>query len=213
MKKLLFCWLLAGLVMMTGCQKELSFEQGTKPGHGMLQEETSGDCFPKTVNGVYEVGTPLVAATNNIEISVDVTETGNYLITTDTVNGIYFRASGIFTQTGMNTITLNGNGTPFTSGVHNYVVSFDGTTCDIQVTSLPAGAGGPAVFTLETTGTAPVNCSGATAQGTYVIGSPLTSANTVTLSVNVTQIGTFSMSSTATNGMTFSKTDVFLTTR
>lgn len=213
MKKRFIYFLAVGMIVLTGCQKELSFEQGNNPGKATLQEEASGDCLPKTVNGVYEVATPLVPGTNNITVDLDVTETGTYEITTDTVNGFYFRATGIFTTMGMNTITLRGNGTPFAAGVHNFVVSFDGSSCDIQVTVLPAGAGGPAVFTLETTGTTPpLSCSGATAAGTYIIGSPLNSSNTVTLSVNVTTIGTFTMTSTATNGMTFEKTGVFLNT-
>lgn len=212
MKRQIFCWIVSCLVLLTACQKEMSFEQGNKPGHGTLQEESTGDCLPKTVNGIYEATEPLVPASNFITIDVDVTETGTYVITTDTVNGIYFRATGVFTQTGMNTISLRGNGTPFTSGIHNFVVSYDGTACDIQVTTLPSGAGGPAVFTLETTGTSPVNCSGATAAGNYILNTPLNSSNTVTLSVNVTTIGTYTITSTLTNGMTFSKTDVFLAT-
>ncbi len=213
MKKHLIYWLALGMLVMTGCQKELSFELGNTPGHGSLQDEASGDCLPKTVNGVYEVATPLVAATNTITVDVDVTETGTYVITTDTVNGFYFRATGTFTALGMTTVTLRANGTPFAAGTQNFVVSFDGTVCDVQVTTLPSGAGGPATFTLETSGTAtPPNCSGATAAGTYIIGTALNSSNTVTLSVNVGTIGTYTLSSTATNGMTFTRTGVFTTT-
>lgn len=211
MKKQILYVLAMSLVILTGCQKELSIEQGGEPGAGSLQSDVSGDCLPKSVNGTFEAGTALVAATNNITVTVDVTKTGTYIITTDTVNGYYFRATGTFTTLGLNTVTLRGNGTPFAAGTNNFVVSYDGTVCDIQVTVLPAGAGGPAVFTIESAGT-PANCSGATAAGNYIIGSPLTSANTVTLSVNVTTIGTYTVTTTAVNGMTFSKTGVFLTT-
>ena len=66
--------------MMTGCQKEVSFEVGNKASEGSLQSEVSGDCLPKTVNGLYVAATPLVPATNTITVSVNVTSTGNYII-------------------------------------------------------------------------------------------------------------------------------------
>lgn len=210
MKKQVVYFLAVTLVVMAGCQKELSFEQSKNPAEGSLLSEVSGDCLPKTVNGTYEAGTALVAS-HTITVDVDVTKTGSYIVTTDTVNGIYFRGSGLFTATGSNTITLRGNGTPFAAGTFNFVVSFNGTICDIQVTILPSGAGGPAAFTFESTGT-PASCSGASAAGNYIIGTALNSSNTVTLSVNVTTIGTYSISTTATNGMTFSGSGAFVTT-
>ena len=72
-------------------------------------------------------------------------------------------------------------------------MTFDSTVCDVQVQVLPAGAGGPAAFTIQSAGT-PANCSGAMPAGTYIIGSPLNSSNTVTLSVDVTTIGTYNVS-------------------
>ncbi|MBI5371315.1 MAG: hypothetical protein HZA79_04725 [Sphingobacteriales bacterium] len=199
------------VLMLTSCQKELSYEAPDTPAQGSLQSEVSGDCLPKTVNGTYEVSTQLVPANNSITINVDVIQAGTYLITTDTVDGFSFSASGIFTSAGNNVVTLRGKGTPFAAGLKNFVVSFDSTYCDVQVTVLPSGAGGPAVFTLEGTGT-PASCSGATASGNYIIGSPLNSSNQVTLSVNVTTIGTYNITTTATNGMTFSGNGAFLTT-
>ncbi len=210
MKNKVFYMMAMALVFLAGCQKEKSFEQGNAPSEGSLQSDVSGDCLPKTVNGTYEAGTALTVA-HTIAVSVDVTKTGTYLVNTDTVNGIYFRATGTFTSTGANTITLRGNGTPFAAGTFNFVVSYNGTLCDIQITVLPSGAGGPAQFTIESSGT-PANCSGATAAGNYIIGTALNSSNTVTLSVNVTTIGTYTVTTTATNGMTFSKTGVFTTT-
>ncbi|HMU47310.1 MAG TPA: hypothetical protein PKC72_13140 [Chitinophagaceae bacterium] len=212
MKKRLLYFLAVAIVLINGCQKEKSFEQPNNPSEGSLQSDVSGDCLPKTVNGTYEAGTALVPGTNTISIQVDVTKTGTYLITTDTVNGFYFRATGTFTTLGTNSISLRGNGTPFTSGTFNFVVSYDSTVCDVQVTVLPSGAGGPAVFTLEGTGN-PASCSGATAAGNYIIGTALNSSNKVTLSVNVTTIGTYNITTApAVNGMTFAGIGAFLTT-
>lgn len=211
MKKYIFYWLALCIVIVVGCQKELSFEGPNSPAEGSLQADITGDCLPKTVNGVYEVGKPLVADSNTISVDVNVVTTGTYIITTDTVNGYFFRATGIFTTPGVNTIKLRGNGTPFAALTNNFVVTFDSTVCDVQVQVLPAGAGGPAVFTIQNAGT-PANCSGATSAGTYIIGTPLNSSNTVTLLVNVTTIGTYNISTVATNGMVFSKSGAFLAT-
>ncbi len=209
MKKLFLFTCLSGLVLMLGCNPEESFELGNSPSAGSLQSDVNGDCLPKTVNGTYEVGVPLIPTTNTITVDVNVTQTGTYTISSDTVNGFYFRATGLFTTLGVTTITLRGNGTPFAAGVQNFRISYSGTICDVQVTTLPAGAGVPAVFTLEG---APGACTGATVAGTYATGVALNpGTNTATISVNVTSIGTYNISTTF-QGMTFAKAGAFINT-
>lgn len=207
MKKLVFSGLALMLIVFLGCQKELSFENDNVPAEGSLQADATGDCLPKTVNGTYVATTALVAATNTISIQVNVTKTGNYTITTDTVNGYFFRGTGVFTTLGNNDVTLRGNGTPFTDGVDNFIVSFDSTVCDIAVTVLPAGTGA-AVFTLAG---APGACTGATVNGTYAAGVPLGGTNSAIISVNVTTVGTYNISTTF-QGMTFQASGAFTTT-
>ena len=207
MKKLLFFSLVVGVFI--GCAKELSFEGNNSPAEGTLQEDVSGDCLPKTVNGTYVAATPLVSTTNTISVQVNVTRTGSYVVNTDTVNGYYFRASGNFTTLGLTTVTLRGTGTPFVEGTNNFRVSFGGTVCDIQVTVLPAGSGGPAVFTLGGAGGA---CTPSTVNGTYGLGIALVpTANTVQISVNVTTVGTYNISATG-GGMTFAAAGTFTAT-
>jgi hypothetical protein len=208
MKKYIIGCLALCLIMTMGCQKEESFEVGNKPSDGSLLSEVSGDCLPKTVNGTYVAAEPLVPATNTITVSVNVKETGVYTVYTDTVNGYFFRATGVFVTLGTNTVTLRSNGTPFSAGVNNFVVNYDGTSCDIAVTVLPVGTK-PAVYTLETTAG---NCSGAVVGGSYATTNPLNFTNTVKISVNVTAIGTYNISTTTTNGMTFSGIGSFTTT-
>jgi hypothetical protein len=204
MKKHLIYLLAFGIILLNGCQKELSFETGGSPGEGSLQSDVSGDCLPKSVNGTYIATTALVPATNTITVQVNVTKTGTYVITTDTVNGYYFRGTGTFTTLGATNITLRGNGTPFASGVNNFIVSYGTSVCDIQVTVLPAGAGGPATFTGD--------CAGITVNGNYVKDVALNSTNTVTLNnINVTAIGTYNITTTF-QGMTFAGSGAFLTT-
>lgn len=190
-----------------GCQKEFSEEQGNIPAEGSLQE-VGGDCLPKTVNGAYVVGTPL-ASGNTIQVTVNVTKMGRYEIITDTVNGYYFRGAGLFTVLGANQVTLLGNGTPFVSRTDNFIVSFDSTFCNLQVDVLPAGSG-PATFTLVNGGT-PANCASAVVAGTYANGSVLGASNYVDITVNVTAVGSYTISATG-GGMTFAKTGAFTTT-
>lgn len=89
MKKHFLYWLVLGLIVIIGCQKESSFELGNTPAEGSLQSDVTGDCLPKTINGTYVATTPLVPTTNSITVSVNVTRTGTYIITTDTINGYF----------------------------------------------------------------------------------------------------------------------------
>ena len=200
MKRSFGLLLLFSLVIFFGCQKETSFETGGSASAGSLQSDVTGDCLPKTVSGAYVAGTALVAATNYIEVEVNILQTGSYFITTDTVNGMYFSAAGVFTSPGLNTVKLSGHGTPVIDGISNFIVSYDSTICSVAVTVLPTGAGGPAVFTL--TG-APGACMNAVVSGTYIAGVALTNANTVVISVDVTTIGTYDITTTASNGIIF----------
>ena len=68
MKRQIVYLLALGLLVIIGCQKELSFEGANTPAQGSLQSDASGDCLPKTVNGTYEAGTALVPATNTISV-------------------------------------------------------------------------------------------------------------------------------------------------
>ncbi|HSN60593.1 MAG TPA: hypothetical protein VLR49_06645, partial [Ferruginibacter sp.] len=56
---------------------------------------------------------------------------------------------------------------------------------------------------------APGACTTATVAGTYAASTPLTSSNTVTIQANVTTMGSYTVTTNAVNGMTFSATGVF----
>jgi len=208
MKKQFLYLLTLGLVLMIGCQKELSFEAGKNLSEGSLQSDITGDCLPKTVNGDYVAGTALVTTSNTISVQVEVTKAGSYKIHTDTVNGYFFTGTGTFPTTGSTTVTLKGIGTPLNEGINNFVVKYDSSVCAIAVTVLPLGSGGAAAFTLAGT----PSCTTPVINGTYAIGVSLSASNTVVLNVNVTAIGAYNISTTATNGMTFSATGTFAAT-
>jgi len=204
---------LSSLILFLSCQKETSYEGDNTPAEGSLRSDVNGDCTPKTVNGTYTAGTALVSSVNTITCEVNVTKKGPYLIVTDTINGYYFSGTGTFTSIGSNTVTLRGNGTPFSAGVNNFIVSFDSTFCDIQVTvqgSGGGGGGGNAAFTLVAGGT-PSNCASAVVNGTYTQNAALTAGNTVNVTVNVTTIGAYTLTASG-GGMTFTRTGTFTTT-
>ncbi|MBL7739357.1 MAG: hypothetical protein JNK14_09060 [Chitinophagaceae bacterium] len=204
-KRLLFVLAIAGIVLLNACEPEKSFENGTGPSAGTLQDDGAGDCLPKTVAGAYVTGIALNGTANYIEVQVDVTTIGSYTIYTDTVNGIYFRATGNFTAAGLNMVTLQGNGTPVAAGIHNFIVSYGTSSCAVAVTT----SGTLAVFTLDG---APGGCTSAAPVGTYTAGTALTAANTVTLSVNVTTAGAYNITTVVSNGMTFTGSGTFTTT-
>ncbi len=98
-----------------------------------------GACTPFTVGGVYQQGI-LLNPTNTVQLQVTVTTPGNYSITTNTVSGISFSASGNFPNTGLQIVTLAGTGTPTTSGILALSVNYGNSTCSFTITSLPGVA-------------------------------------------------------------------------
>lgn len=117
----------------------MSFEKG-QTSTGSLQS-ASGDCLPKTVNGNYVAGKALNDS-NSIVLTVNVTKAGRYTVSTDTVNGYYFKSSGNFTTVGANTVQLKGFGTPITTGNDNFVVVYDTSACSINITVTGSSSGG-----------------------------------------------------------------------
>jgi hypothetical protein len=67
-------------------------------------------------------------------------------------------------------------------------------------------AGGTAIYTLEGDGG---NCTGPIINGTYTTGTALVSSDNIQLSVNVTTIGTYTLSTNLVNGIQFSTSGVF----
>jgi hypothetical protein len=204
-KILLWFFLLTALII--SCQKERSFENGKgSPSDGSLQSGVTGDCLGSVVSGTYKKDTVL-NSTNYVDVKVDVNIGGSYVISSDTINGFFFRATGTFSATGVNTVRLQGNGKPLAGGTNIFTVTYDSTQCTFPVTTL--GSGGTSVFTLAG---APSDCTPGTTQGTYSVGTPTTALNTATIQVNVTTVGTYSIATSAVNGVTFSVSGTFAST-
>ncbi len=168
-----------------------------------------GICSGATINGIYTAGTAL-GINNTVSVVVNVSTAGIYVLAAVSVNGMLFSSTGVFLNTGVQSVTLNGSGTPAASGDFNVTVTNLTDTCTFSVTVLPA-ASGPAVFTM--TGD-PGACTGATSAGIYTAGTALTATNTMILNVNVQTVGvgTYAISSNIVNGISFSATGTFTVT-
>jgi hypothetical protein len=196
-----FCFLFCAFVIFA-CQKELSLEKQL-PSIGSLKSETTGECLPKTLAGTYKVGAGL-GDTNFIEVEVNVTQTGSYLIYTDTINGYSFKAEGNFSNSGSNTVKLAGSGTPLVAGFDDFTVFYDTSSCFVTIEAtadLTTEPLNPAVFTLAG---APGACGNFQVAGSYAKGVALISANTASMNVNVTSPGSYTVTTNTVNGYTFS---------
>jgi hypothetical protein len=201
---------LLGLLLLAwifSCQKEKSYEKNAAGfSSGSLQSATTGDCLGNSVSGTYKKDTVLNSS-NYVDVQVDISKTGSYTISTDTINGFYFRAAGTFSATGMTSVRLLGNGKPITGGTNIFTVTYDSSQCTFPVVTADSGTGGPpANYSLAGS---PNACTGATIQGTYTTGVSLTTSNTATVQVNVTTVGTYSIATTAVGGMTFTGSGTF----
>ncbi len=187
----------------TTCIKEYSYEGGNTDslatGTAVYTLEGVGDtCTGSLLNGKYYVDTLLTSA-NSVQLQVNVTAIGTYFLRTNTVNGIQFSVSGTFTDTGMQTITLEGSGTPVSAGNFTYTPPV-GAGCTFIVSVIKAL---PPVAAFELEGS-PNACTGAVLTGSYIYGKPLTSGNFVVIIANVIAPGTYNITTDTIDGISFS---------
>jgi hypothetical protein len=163
----------------------------------------SGVCSGAAVAGTYAQGV-ILAASNTATVQVNVTSTGTYTLATNTVSGITFAATGLFTTTGVQNVVLTGSGTPTATGALVFTPAIGTSQCTFTV-----NVAGAATYTMAGV---PGNCTGGSVAGAYSINSPLTATNTATVQVNVTAIGSYSLSTNTVSGISFSKSGVFTST-
>ena len=94
--------------------------------------ETSLVCQEPVLHGRFIKGVPL-SATNAIIFNIHVTARGAFAIFTDSVNGIHFTASGTFTTTGDQTVTLQGFGTPADAGDFHFNLYAGNGNCSFKL--------------------------------------------------------------------------------
>lgn len=191
-----FLVVITAFFFLASCQKEMSFEQNLSV--GTLKDDGTGSCLPFTVNGIFKEDS-LVNATNYIEIQVNITETGSYIIKSDTINGYSFYGAGTLDAPGLNTVRLYANGRPVDPGINTFTITYDSSTCMIDVLVITVGP--PAVYTLGGAGS---TCTGVSTSGIYIVSVPMIFGNSVTLDVNVTTIGSYTLTTPVVNGISFS---------
>jgi hypothetical protein len=99
--------------------------------------EAADQCTPIILQGTFTQGVVLSALTNTVEVQVNIITPGTYIIATNTVNGVSFFKDGTFTSTGVQTVILEGSGTPINEGSQNFTVTFGSSNCTFSITFLP----------------------------------------------------------------------------
>ncbi len=162
-----------------------------------------GNCSVSSITGNYIVGQATTAA-NKVEMTVNVTAVGTYIINSTANNGVTFSASGVFTNPGIQNIFLAASGTPTAAGLFTYPVTNSTTSCSFPVTYTVTITN--ATYALSGT---PGNCTSAAVLGTYTAGTVLTASNTTVINVNVTSPGIYTIATPTVNGISFSASGTF----
>jgi hypothetical protein len=159
-------------------------------------------CSNIQVLGDYQKDRSLTSS-NTVTVNVDVISPGDYMIHTDTLDGISFSASGHFTQVGPQQVILTGTGTPVNPQNLRFTTIGNGSACSFPLTV--ENPGNPATYVIESG----INLCIGTLEGSYTAGTALSVFNTYTLSVYVTAPGNFTISTQTVNGVIFYYTGVF----
>lgn len=194
--------------IITSCSKETSLETGALTGNANASLlDVAGSCQDIAVKGNYAVDS-ILNDSNFINVKINFLTPGKYLVATDTVNGMWFRDSGFSTVTGTQTIKIKGFGKPLLPGDHAFIAQLNTSACLFNV-NVTGSVGIGAIYSLVSTGS---TCSATTSSGTYTAGTPLAAANTLTVKVNVTSIGSYAIGTNTVNGIRFVATGSFTAT-
>ncbi|TKK65979.1 hypothetical protein FC093_18425 [Ilyomonas limi] len=197
------------LFTVLSCQKESSFESDASM--GSLQSDSTGECLPSAINGIYIADSALVDTANYITLQAEITKAGKYTISSDTVNGIYFRSVGHVNTLGLVTFQAAGHGTPIATGTFILHVTYGTTTCAKEITVISSGTPGNTT-SVYTVADANGNCPTPEFGGTYQAGVALDASNTLAFDVQVTTPGTYAFNIATDNGIAFTGNGTFATT-
>ena len=160
------------------------------------------DCGATKVNGAYIIESE-TNESNYVTVSVNVTKKGTWdmTATTENSNGYSFTGSGLFTETGVQTVRLTAQGTPVKEQTDNFTISPSAASSAANCTFT--------VTVLANTASYALNCSSIVVSGTYLKGTALTSANTITMNVSVSTVGSYSISTPVMDGISFQASGKF----
>ena len=162
---------------------------------GVLGAATLDCTGTPTTYGTYTVGTAL-DNTNYLSIPVNISKPGTYELKGTTTNGYNFYSSGTILSNGIYTLTAMGQGTPKAAATNNVTLTLNG--------KLSANCGTPTVTVVNSTSVFTMTCGSATVNGTYYVNKVLDGTNTITLPVNVTALGNWSITTNTASGISFS---------
>jgi hypothetical protein len=162
-------------------------------------------CTGIYADGDYTKGQPLTPS-NILTLQANVTTTGIYSITAATNNGFSFSGNGIFTTTGLQNVILRGTGTPTREEVSNVIANNIVSTCNFGIT-VKSDTAGQSLFSFDGT---PNNCINYTVKGDYYAGIICNAGDTVTMNVNVSRRGTYSINTNTADGISFSASGSFV---
>jgi len=188
------------LLFLFSCQKEIHFDFVSE---GELVKDAGNNCKPVIANGSFISGNDL-GANDYIQVEVHFTVTGSYTITTDTVNGYFFKAEGNTKDTGFVDIKLPGNGKPLNAGTDQFRIVYGTSTCAASVTVL--NGANIASFALQGS---PNSCIIDTVIGGYIKGVAADTSSHVIIAVSVTTPGAYSVTTDIVNGYSFSSAGTF----
>ena len=204
MRNLVGYILLAIIFSVFACQKGIHWDIDSE---GNLLKDSAGNCEPIIVSGSFMVNN-IIGDSNFLTVTVKVTLPGRYSITTDSVNGYIFKASGIFSKSGIIPVKLACNGKPLAAGTDHLNVYYNSSICEAVVNVLPDTLT-PANYTFQG---APGTCMDYTLRGNYLQAVELDSSNKLIINVNVITPGKYSITTNNINGYNFSGSGVFTTT-
>lgn len=153
------------------------------------------DCSNAIVNGSYMQAVQTTSV-NTITLPINVTATGTTSINTNTVNGLTFSSGSIsLSSLGQQNVTLTASGIPTNGVTTEFTVSASsGATgsCPVSVDISPQ----PVAYVMT--------CGSISNAGSYAPGLAMTTANTMTVNVNATYPGAWSITTDTQNGISFS---------
>ncbi|MDR2954844.1 MAG: hypothetical protein LBV43_07175 [Prevotella sp.] len=151
--------------------------------------------------GSYIVNKELTIS-NTLKMKVTVSVPGAYEITATSGNGYFFTASGTFLATGEYTIYAQGQGTPQVA--QKDILSFTNNGEAVDCDKI-------AVLVLSDAGNYLLDCRNTVVNGVYWVGRPLDSNHKVTLQVNVSELGSWNVTSDVVDGISFVGQGTFTT--
>lgn len=161
------------------------------------------DCSATQAMGSYVKGKDLTNS-NYLNVKVNVTKVGNYTISGTTSNGYNFYGTGVFLNTGIQTLQISGQGNP--QNIQTDEVALNGNGIDVTCTP-PVS-----ITVLSPAGSYTMSCGSATVNGVYKVGTALTASNTITLPVNVSALGSYTITTNTVDGISFKGSGTFTAT-